>query len=266
MANCIFCSGTDNITTSMNVKTSRGETVVHICAEHEDNASPKKVRELVENRENALAEIEAKCKELGFAMVPITQQGQLSIVQAPPPVSETTVPAAKVLSEMRPKDSQKPVAEAKTPTSFKVRDVDAPAVAVDVNGKQVNLGKGQSYDVTKEVTTKDGQKYRPPKTIEVEMQTVEGRAGVPIIIPKKIVSEAGASDIKVLPTAGASDKFKREFESMAARSIADKGPDFTNTGGYEVDEPRPCNFCGGTGVAKIGKGVCPRCKGAGEIA
>lgn len=267
-AMCVFCSTVDNLTTSMNVKTARGESVVHICSEHEENASPKKVRELVESRESALAEMEAKCKELGFTMVPIAAPGQLSIVRAPEPAPEPMIPAAQVLSDLRPVESPKrTVAEAKAPASLKVREIDAPAVAVDsVSGKKIPLEKGQSYDTTKLIETKDGQKYRPPKTLEVEMQVVEGRAGSQIVVPKKIVSEAGETGIKVLPRTGASDKFKKDFENMAARSIADQGPDFTNKGSYEVREPRPCNFCDATGKAKIGGKECPRCKGAGEIA
>jgi RecJ-like exonuclease len=265
MASCVFCGGTDNITTSMNVKTSRGESTVHVCAEHEDNASPKKVRELVEGRETALAEMEEKCRALGFTMVPVSAPGQISIVKA----ESAPVPAAQVLSELRPVSKNGSVVRSESriiqPVSLKVRDIDTPDVAVDKSGKTINLGKEKSYDVTKTVSTRDGTEYRPPVTVESELQIVEGRAGVPIKIPKRIVDDTGGkTDFKVLPTAGSSQAFEKRFKDMADRSIANQGPDFTDKGRYE--EPRPCNFCDGTGKAKIGNQACPRCKGVGEIA
>lgn len=257
MNSCVFCGATDNLTTSMNVKTARGETAVHICAEHEDNASPKKIRELIEGKEMALAEMEAKLKALGFAMVPLGQQGVITAVSAPTP---SPVPAAKILLDLRPVKSESKIVQ---PTSLKVRDIDAPAVAVDKSGQQVNLGKERSYDVTKTVKTKDGTEYRPPTVVESELQVVEVR-GVPIKLPKKIVDDTGGrTDIKFLPTAGSGQTMEKRFKEMADRSMGGQSPDFRHE--YDVQEPRPCNFCGGTGVAKIGNQACPRCKGAGEI-
>jgi hypothetical protein len=259
MNSCVFCGATDNLTTSMNVKTSRGVTEVNICTEHEENASPKKVRELVESKELALAEMEAKLKALGFAMVPLGQQGSVVAVTAPTP-APAPLPAPKVLGEMRPVRTESKIIQ---PTSLKIREMDAPAIAVDKSGKQVNLGKESSYDTTKTVKTKDGSEYRPPTTVESELQTVEVR-GVPMRLPKKIVDDQGGRlDIKILPTAGSGDAMKKRFEEMATRSMGGDSPDFRRE--YDVKEPRPCNFCSGTGKAKIGDQDCPRCKGAGEL-
>lgn len=262
---CVFCGATENLTVSMNVKTARGESTVNVCAEHEDNASPKKVREIVEGKEAALAELEEKCKALGFSLVPAGANKQITVVQSPPSVlvqQNPEVPAAQVLSELRPTASSTKV-ESKGPATFKVRDIDTPAVAVDTDGKrQVNLGKEKSYDIDKTVKTKDGSEYRPPKTIEAETQVVSGRAGIPITIPKKIVSEAGRSDVKIVNTGG-DRALQDRFKSEAEESRGDRGHSYAD--GYNNTDPRPCNFCDGTGVAKIGRMTCPRCKGTGEL-
>lgn len=258
MKSCIFCSATDNLTTSMNVKTTRGETEVHICGEHEDDASPKKVRQLVEGRESALAEMEEKLKAMGLAIVPISQATGGIVVAHTPQAPSQPVPAAEVLSEMKPT-----AAAPKAPA--KMREIDAPAVAVDKGGRQVNLGKERSYDTTKAVTTRDGTVHKPPTIVESEIQTVEVR-GVPMRLPKKVVDSDGSKlEIKVLPTAGSTQAMEQRFKDMANRTMGNDGstPDFRHE--YDVKDPRPCNFCGGSGKAKIGDQACPRCKGAGEL-
>ena len=67
---CVFCGTEEKLTVSMQVTTDKGSQAVSICAEHEDDASPKKVREMVAKKEEALAELERQARELGYELAP----------------------------------------------------------------------------------------------------------------------------------------------------------------------------------------------------
>jgi len=53
----------------MQVTTSKGVQTVWVCSEHEDDASPKKVRELVEKKNTMIEEFEKQAKELGMIVL-----------------------------------------------------------------------------------------------------------------------------------------------------------------------------------------------------
>lgn len=220
MAGCIFCGTKENISTSIKVKTARGESTEPICAAHEDDASPKRVRELVEARDAKIAEMSAILEPMGFKIVPIAPVGVIAV-----PVAQPTAVAA-------PTSSTRPAAPRKVNSAAKIN-------APSVNGEAAHEG----YD------TSDA-----PALIESEVQEVRGAGGQPVMIPKRLVTEAGTSEI--VRITGITDK---ELQNRF-KGIADGDTKF-KTQDYGLKD---CNFCRGTGKAKIGGGECPRCKGVGQ--
>lgn len=222
---CIFCGTKDNITTSIKVKTARGESTEPICAAHEDDASPKRVRELVEIRDAKIAEMSAILEPMGFKIVPISAVA--AVVAAHQQVqTPSAAPAAPVRT---------------TQVDNRPRKVNSAAriAAPSLDGEAA----AQGYD------TSDA-----PALIESEAQEVRGVGGVPVMIPKTLVSEGGTTEITVIAGMNNDDLQKR------FKGIADGDTKF-KTQNYGLKD---CNFCRGTGKAKIGGGNCPRCKGVGQ--
>lgn len=229
MVGCIFCGTKDNISTSMKVKTAKGESTAPICAAHEDEASPKKVRELVEAFEVKIAEMSAYLEPLGFKIVPINAPAP--VAQA---ISRPSVPAAE-FDATQPADAPKPAAAARP------RKVNS---AAKINTPSNEFSKTEEgYD------TSDA-----PALMESEAQEVRGVGGVPVIIPKTLVGEAGRTDIRVVPAMNDADIQKR-FKNVTDGDTKFKVKDYGL---------KDCTFCSGTGKAKIGGALCPRCKGVGQ--
>lgn len=219
MGGCIFCGTKDNVATSMRVKTAKGETTAPICAAHEDEASPKKVRELVEAREVKIAEMSAILEPMGFKIVPIVPIGAVAVPQTPAPAAQPQAPGI----------------------AGRPRKVNSAA--------KINAPSGEFSQTAEGYDTSDA-----PALIESEVQEVKGVGGVPVIIPKRLVTEAGTSEIRTIT--GITDKdLQNRFKGIADGDTKFKTQDYGL---------KDCNFCRGTGRAKIGGGECPRCKGVGQ--
>lgn len=227
MAGCIFCGTKENLSTSMKVKTANGESTVPICATHEDDASPKRVRELVEARDTKIAEMSAILEPMGFKIVPIT--ATLVAQPVPQPAGSTVVPPA-------------------APTVAPVRNVEARPKKVNSAAK-INAPTGEFASAAEGYDTSDA-----PALLESEAQEVRGVGGVPVMIPKTLVGEAGTTEIQVITGMNNEDLQKR------FKGIADGDTKF-KVQNYGLKD---CTFCRGTGKAKIGGGSCPRCKGVGQ--
>lgn len=235
MNKCIFCDSIENLTSSIQITTKLGAKTVHICQSHEETASPKLVREAVEQRESTIVELERKAAEIGYTLVPISKI-----------VTQESIKTA-TMPEQEQRQAKPQAVPVKTLRKVNVRPVNVPIVAKGANG-DVNLDSHQPYDISDDA----------PGIIEHEEQTISGRAGTPTAIPKKIVSEAGTTEINVVNTGG--DKALQErFKALAHGSQSNvKSPDFRS--GYAI---RECAVCRGTGTTKIGNKTCPKCNGSG---
>lgn len=221
MAGCIFCGTRENISTSIRVKTAKGESTEPVCAAHEDDASPKRVRELVEIRDAKIAEMSAILEPMGYKIV------SMSAVLSPqaPPQTITPPPAGTVAPA-------RPAAPRKVNSAVKIN-------APSLNGEAAAEG----YDTSE-----------APALIESEIQEVRGVGGVPVFIPKTLVTEGGKTDIRVIAGMN-NDDIQKRFKGIADGDTKFKSQDYGL---------KDCTFCSGTGRAKIGGAICPRCKGVGQ--
>ena len=269
MNNCIFCNAANNLVASMHVKTKIASYTIWVCQDHEEHASPKKIREIIEKREADIAEFEAKARSLGYTLTPIAggivaaaknnvqandDSGSMGVHDAsqpqPQPQTQHNTDSRSGQQQTMKLDPRQRMA------TRKIRDIEAPTNAIDPAGRNVTLEKHESYNTT-EVALKDGTKVNAPKEKVEEAQVVSGRGGVPISIPRKVVGDAGVTDIIIVDTGG-DRTLQNRFKSIANDSINNYGPDFKS--GYAV---RDCTLCGGAGISRISKDVCPKCKGAG---
>ena len=223
MAGCIFCGTKDNISTSIKVKTAKGESTEPVCTTHEDDASPKKVRELVEARDAKIAEMSAILEPMGYKIVPIGAPA----LQAQPVAVPTLAPVV-----------QAPAAPTMTNRPKKVN-----------SAAKINMPSDPLAQTSEGYDTSDA-----PAVLEAEAQEVRGVGGVPVVIPKKLVTEAGTSEVQVI-TGINNDDLQKRFKGIADGDTKFKVQDYGL---------KDCTFCRGTGKAKIGGGQCPRCKGVGQ--
>jgi hypothetical protein len=226
---CIFCGTKDNLSTAIKVKTANGETTAQICQAHEDDASPKKVRELVEANEAKMAGWATELELMGYKIVPIT---------APAPTAQA-IPA-RPAAPTKEFDAQQP-ADTKPAAAARPRKVNS---AAKINAPSDQFSKpSEGYD------TSDA-----PAITESEAQEVLGVGGIPVMIPKTLVGESGKTDIRVVTAMNDADIQKR-FKNVTDGDTKFKVQDYGL---------KDCTFCNGTGRARIGNALCPRCKGVGQ--
>lgn len=251
---CVFCSTSENLTVTMQVTVSSGPQTVYICTEHEDQASPKKVRELAEKRNSMLQDFQKQAEALGFKLVPMAG----GVIAAESPAEPQPVPVSSTPTAVKQENIQN-----KKPIAKKVRDIDTPSVAADNKGNNVDIGKHSSYDTTKPVTRKDGTNVDAPGIIDHEEQVVTGRGGAAVVIPKKIVSEAGVTEINIVDTGGdkaLQNRFKATTQAAAEARSAGEAQKAILQGGYMAKE---CPLCKGVGITKINNQTCKKCNGVG---
>lgn len=218
----------------MQVTTKNGQYDVKICNDHENMASPKKVRMLVEKREKLLAEFEAKAKELGYQLVP---SGAKNIIIAKTEPTQNENNTEQVVTPTQEKSKTQPIIRKNIPQAIKVPNhPEAPSY--------------ESYAIPEGA----------PAVVSREEQIVQGRAGRPVAIPKKIVSAAGTTDVNIVDTGGDAALQQRFKELSEVSKRTETPPSFQN--GYLI---RECVLCKGTGVTIIGNKTCPKCKGVGTL-
>jgi hypothetical protein len=242
MNKCIFCNTIENITTSMQVSTSNGlKSTVWICSQHEDDASPKAIRELVDKRDKMVADFEKQAAELGFKLVPTNTNIIIASSEQPKQIQPEHIDGPKQIIKTPPvvKSQKKTMQPIVTPTT--------------VSGHG-NVEQHNSYNTASPVSLKDGTMVDAPAIIEHEVQTINGRSSVPITIPKKIVGEDGVTQINIVDTGG--DKaLQQRF-----KEITNTTEQISFSKGYKTHD---CTFCNGTGISRINKQTCPKCNGKG---
>lgn len=233
----------------MQVTTSKGAQTAWVCSEHEDDASPKKVRELVEKKNTIIEEFERQAKELGYSLVPMGKGGLVEATRPAPAPAAPTAPST---------DGPKPMTVVK---AKKIMPIAAPSVAKGQSG-DLDLGAHQSYDTTQAIETKKGTVQAPTVT-EHEEQVIMGRDGKPMVIPKKVVGEAGTTDITIVNTGGDKALQERLKQAVQASTMSKSACERAlMAGGYNAKE---CPLCKGCGITKINNQQCIKCGGTGTV-
>jgi hypothetical protein len=285
---CIFSGSTDNLNTIMTVTLDGEQYKVAVSEEHEDEAIPKKIRELIPDR---LAEIDAEAgdrlkkleqlaalaKELGVELGAPTGSG---LVYA----KETEQPPSSLLKESPPQPQPTRQPAPADPNALK----DAPTIQLggaqfkmQKNTRKNARGTGLSREETAAafeaakrrsqqspenvanastrdaprynahsipaiVESKNGGKLEKPTVFAKQVQTVKGREGVPVTIPRVLTGSDGETVITV--SHEVDDKILRE-----RTKVLDRLPDYAEQ----------CRPCAGTGV--VNRVNCIHCNGHGIV-
>lgn len=151
---CIFCERNDDLTISMSVKVADINYNVSICSEHEDEASPKMIRERVSQ---VLNEIENAKKLLAIWGIDEVDR----VFDGPTP------PTRPAVSTKKPTGTQRPTI---TPDRKQVRE------ELDMESKDPNKPPETVSKEMERITTPGGdQRVIPKKITDAEGGTTEVR-------------------------------------------------------------------------------------------
>ena len=245
----MVCSSTTQLNTELNVSIDGSSYSVKLCDDCED-ISMKSVRNILSKK---LSENSEKQKEINELMNRLKELGApISMGQPNREPAVVTESSNNSFMVKKPSQASNEVSSMKI---LKQRPIKAPTVVSDEAGP-MDLGSHDTYEL-KNVKTVDGAEYRPPRSVEKESQVISDIAGKPIPLPKRLSSEAGDTIIKIVKTSD--NDIQRMAKDIADESIQRDGS-FTRSG---YSDAMPCNFCAGSGNARIGSGDCPRCHGSG---
>jgi len=241
---CIECETTNNLNTFVKLTIDKKIQSVAVCDDHLD-LSISDIKEAVLGKVSKLISLLKEMKSLGFDISELVS-GKVSTVKKPEPE-----PEPKSEPEPEPKSEPEPEPKSEPESKPKITKVNMRKTRQIRSITGQGVGGHSSYDidnlVNREAKASGG---KVPVVEEVELQTVTGKGGIPIQIPKKIKESTGDTEIRIIKT---------------DNSLIDKGKkdDRTFSDSYHVEH---CSLCNGTGASKWkGHDVCPRCKGAGTI-
>lgn len=279
---CLCCSATTDLNTRMQVTVESKEYEIVLCSQHEETTA-KKAREIVAAKLKEYAELMEKLKSFGMNAEDCEMSaGGIAIpkaIEEPAPAEPTPADnptgVKVIVAKKRPQAAPMQTQLAPAPTmirsdNFTVNPNRAMAGAVKGIASEVNLEGRSSINVQTavagemEVARKKGvisESSPKPMSQFVESQTVRGRGGAPMTIPRRIKHNIGGETfINVVDTGG-----DRTIQDRARALAAEDGwgkDAFRYRKGYDVT---PCSLCGGTGNTSINNEVCPKCKGAGVL-
>jgi hypothetical protein len=245
MKSCIFCNKQEDIEVEMVIKTDGGKATIFICKEHAESATQKTIKKAYDKRQKSIAELRELAKQHGLVIVD-TQEQKMS-APSPVPASPTDparAPALRRVDVPRPNQPEAPIVGAPASTSVVTK---APVANVPVS------------DDAPRYAAHEIDQSKAPKIIRQTERVIENSEGIPIRIPEKIVSEAGVTSITIVQSE-TDATLKRRTQEMARALNVEVNANTRPGKGYTA---RDCALCGGTGQARVGGQICPRCKGSG---
>ena len=276
---CIFSNTTKNLNTVMEVLLEGEQYKVAISEDHEDEATPKNIRSLIPgrlaeldteagDRLKKLEQLAALAKELGVEIgapsgsgLVLAKKTEQSKQKPQQPTRQPTPADPNVLKDaptvqiggqqfkmQKNTRSSKGLGLSKEETAAafeaaKRRVSTTPTTARPSSG---DAPRFNPHSIPAVVESKNGGSLEKPTIFAKQMQTIKGREGVPVTIPRILTGSDGETVITIVNTGG--DKMLRERTKML-----DKLPDYSES----------CRPCRGTGV--VNRVNCIHCNGVGII-
>ncbi len=257
MSQCVFCDAITNLNTQLTVALDDGiKVTVMICDLHAEDATIKTARTAYLAKQQKATELIAQLKNLGYDVAKLDQRAGLIVptlatparAPAPAPTPEANGPLSGddvVSTELLDAKSRKGMVSVGGNTDF---------------GHVAGL---PSHDVS-EVAKKLGAEARKG---QAKLTVVEGREGIPLVVPEKRIDGMGTTRIKVTKKENDA-KLQSRFKKMARDTMDEARPHFPDfaRGGYQNSQV-DCPICAKTAtpgtVMNGGREItCPKCNGA----
>ena len=284
---CIFSGSTENLNTIMEISLDGEKYKIAVSDEHEDDATPSAIRELIpqrleeldkekEKRREKFEQFRELAEEFGFDLV---QKGGLLLAQtpdapaadaapqvsraAPDPEALKNKPTVQV-GEKKFKMQKNTRAARNNDDGLNEEEAHAALEAAKRNSQKYEGNESPtprqaprlpSHQMPDAVTVRTWQGEKTverPETISKKLQTVKGRAGIPTTIPRNLQGTDGETTITIVDTGG-------------DRTIQARGKDLARMReqGDETYYQQHCRPCQGTGFHA--KKQCKTCGGVGFL-
>jgi hypothetical protein len=233
---CLYCNKQEDLKVHMTVDIDGVQVSVVMCETHQNNTNMSAIKKAYQKKLKAIEKVKEMAKLLGLNVD--------EIKKAPAPQAATASVAAQPQAVMQRQEIQKSTADTTA--------VAVPRSATANVPDDVEAPRGASYAI-------DG---KAPKVFKKKEATFERSSdGMPIRVPERIVSEAGTTNIAVIQGEG-DQQLQRRLKDLKAALDRDPNAHIFGRDGYTITD---CTFCSGTGRAKIGDQLCPKCKGKGCV-
>jgi len=225
----------------MNIKIADIEYKIAICAEHEDDASPKTVKEIVQQKAEEIERIKEMAAKYGMT---------LSGKEESSPQPQKTAAQPSGHKNIHPGLKRQPIARQEAPELSEPPAEQFEQPLQEDAGETANVERYNEYE-----TRKDGV----PRITAQKSQVVKTESGREVVVPSILYDDVGTkTSIRIVNTGG-DRALQSRFKEMADASKGNRGPDFRNQYGI-----RDCVACNGTGRSRINKNnPCPKCGGDG---
>jgi hypothetical protein len=279
---CICCGSSSNLDTILTVTVDDVKYQVTVCDEHAEDITPKQVKEKVREKINEYNQLVDKMKEFGMDVTE-SSPGGIMVAEDSTKSSETEESEEKPSKKRKillantdgevvaDKEAGKQPRVIKKKVLPKVRSVSG--ALASKSGNRMSIEARESVDAAAAVESeiiaakkkgkgKETVEVEVPVTEDIEYQTVPGRGGRPMRIPKRIKHNQGSTKVAIVNTGGdrtIQDRF-REMADISKRTGMEGH--IYGRDGYDTV---PCNMCDGSGIAKATGEECPKCKGVGQL-
>jgi hypothetical protein len=278
---CIFSGIIKNLNTIMEVSLEGEQYKVAISEDYEDEATPKSIRKLIPDRLaeldteagdrlKKLEQLAALAKELGVEIgTPSTSGLTLAKKTEQPKQSQlkpqpTRQPAPADLNALKNaptvqiggqqfkmqkntrNNKGSGLSKEETVAAFEAAKRRASTTSSTARPSSGDAPRFNPHSIPAVVESKNGGSFEKPTVFAKQMQTIKGREGVPITIPRVLTGSDGETVITIVNTGG--DKMLTE----RTRRL-DKLPDYSES----------CRPCRGTGI--VNRVNCIHCNGVGII-
>jgi hypothetical protein len=243
---CLFCGTQEKLVIDVTMSLVEGEppVAVCLCEQHKNKTQISALKKAYLKKRQAIEKLKQQAKQYGFDVLD-SQPAQAPRPQAAPASKPQPAP-----SIVRIKPQEQPASDPATPSG--------PIVARE---KQRFANVPTDPVEAPRIAAHEIDPKKAPRVFSTTEQVVERGDGLPIKIPKKIVGEAGETDIRVIQTGGDAAMQTRLKNLKQALDQNDTAHIF-HSDGYAL---RTCTLCQGKGKTAINGQICPKCNGAGEI-
>jgi len=255
---CLYCGTQEKIVIDMTMSLAEGESPVAIslCEQHQNKTQLPSLKKAYLKKKQAIEKLKQQAKQYGFDVMDTAPAGQTIKISMPAKAAGPTIMHVQKSGEQTSQSQPAPQAAPVSQHS----DAQSTGPAVSTQGRPLLANVPEDAEAPR-FAAHEIDKKRAPKVLSTTEQIYERGDGLPIKLPKRIVSEAGETNIRVVQTGGDA-AMQARLKNLKNQLDRDENAHSFNKDGYAL---RTCTLCQGKGKTAINGQTCAKCNGAGEI-
>lgn len=236
---------------TMSLVEGESPVAISLCEQHQNKTQLPSLKKAYLKKKQAIEKLKQQAKQYGFDVMDTAPAGQAIKVSVPAKAAGPTIVHVQKSGEQ----TSQPAPQA-APAS---QQSDAQS-AVSTQGRPLLANVPEDTEAPR-FAAHEIDKKKAPKVLSTTEQIYERGDGLPIKLPKKIVSEAGETNIRVVQTGGDA-AMQARLKNLKSQLDQNENAHSFNKDGYAL---RTCTLCQGKGKTAINGQICTKCNGAGEV-